>query len=88
MPELKIDETALGRVAASGLREALRGILWLQGAKAYLPADEVMKRCAESAKRTLEGLRRTMTPTAARGWDSFAELYEDVAALVALANKE
>ncbi len=70
------------------LLRTLRGILWLQGAKAYLPADEVMKRCAESSRRPLAGLRRAMDPMAVRGWDSFIELYEDVAALVGMANQE
>lgn len=70
------------------LVRTLRGILWLHGAKTYLPADEVMKRCEESTRRPLAGLRQAMSPNAVRGWDSFVELYDDVGALVAMANGE
>ncbi len=66
----------------------LRGFLWLEGVKTYQPADQVLARCAEMAKRPLTGLRQAMNPTSPRGWEAFVALYEDVTALAAMANRE
>lgn len=70
------------------LLRTLRGVLWLQGTKTYLPTVEVMARCAESTKRPLSGLRQALSSTTAHGWEAFTALYDDVEALAGMANRE
>lgn len=88
---------AAGRVALLAELEAdiglhvvrtLRGVLWLKGVTTYVPAPEVIAKCADLAGRPLGGLREALQAEAPRGWEAFTALYEDVEALAGMANKE
>lgn len=88
---------AAGREAALAELEAdiglhlvrtLRGVLWLKGMTTYLPAPEVIGKCADLAGRPLTGLQTALASDGRRGWQEFGALYEDVEALAGMANKE
>ena len=66
----------------------LRGMLWLKGLTKYLPAPEVIAKCADLTGRPLAGLREALSTEQSRGWSAFCALYEDVEALAGMANRE
>jgi hypothetical protein len=69
-------------IALQTLR-TLRGMLWLEGRKGYLPATDVLAACEELAGRKLAGLREAVRPDAEGSWDEFVAVYQDVEFLAA-----
>jgi hypothetical protein len=66
----------------------MRGMLWLKKMTTYLPAPEVIAKCAELAGRPLASLREALQRKEPRGWEAYSALYADVEALAELANRE
>lgn len=64
-------------IALQTLR-TLRGMLWLEGKRDYLPVDEVLAKCEELSGRPLGGLREAVHPDAEGSWDEFVAVYQDV----------
>lgn len=64
-------------IALQTLR-TLRGMLWLEGRKDYLPATDVLATCESMAGRTLAGLREAVRPDAEGSWDEYEAVYQDV----------
>ncbi|GMU34705.1 MAG: hypothetical protein HS101_03535 [Planctomycetia bacterium] len=64
-------------IALQTLR-TLRGVLWLDDRKEYLPATDVLAACESIAGRKLAGLREAVRPDAEGSWDEFEAVYQDV----------
>ena len=66
-----------------GLLRTLRGMLWLKGAKDWLPAARVLEAVGTHVKRPLAGIRHAVVATEPIDWPAFQNLYADVEALEA-----
>lgn len=64
-----------------GLLRTLRGMLWLKGAKHWMPAAGVLEAVATHVKRPLAGIRHAVVATDPIDWPAFQNLYADVEAL-------
>ena len=85
-----------GLLAAKGQRErlallqrdwihnlvrAMRGLLWLKGQKAGLPAERVLAEVARIAELPLKGIHHVLVSGDPPGWEAFKHLYANVEAL-------
>jgi hypothetical protein len=63
------------------LVRAMRGLLWLKGQKAGLPAERVLAEVARIAELPLKGIHHVLIAGDPPGWEAFKHLYADVEAL-------
>jgi hypothetical protein len=64
-----------------GLLRTLRGMLWLKGRKARLPADLVVAELSRIVELPLNGIRRILTTANSPDWETIDELHGDIEAL-------
>jgi hypothetical protein len=64
-----------------GLLRILRGMLWLKGQKARLPADRVVSEIERTVELLLPGIRRALATSSSPSWEAFHQLHADVTAL-------
>ncbi len=64
-----------------GLLRTLRGMLWLKGRKARLPADLVVAELSRIVELPLNGVRRILTSADAPEWEAIDELHGDIETL-------
>lgn len=59
----------------------IRGLLWLEGRRHYLPVPEALAACEELVGRSLSGIKAALDPKRTCGWDEFVVLYQDAETL-------
>jgi hypothetical protein len=64
-----------------GLLRTLRGMLWLKGAKDWMPAKGVLEAVGTHVNRPLAGIRHAVAATEPVNWPAFQNLYADVESL-------
>jgi hypothetical protein len=64
-----------------GLLRTLRGMLWLKGQKARLPADRVVVELSRIVQLPLNGVRRIVVTANSPEWETLDELHGDIEAL-------
>lgn len=63
------------------LIRTLRGVLWLKGKRAPLPAPQVVSEIEGIQGQTFQGIRSAINPSGHHGWSEFQTLYKDVEAV-------
>jgi hypothetical protein len=65
----------------NSLLRAMRGLIWLQGRTAPVAAETIVTEMEGLTHATLNGIRAILDDSAARGWDQFVGLYNDLLTL-------
>jgi len=82
----KLFGTIEGDVAERLIR-TLRGLLWLHGRHAYLPAMDVVGQIEQETDRSLPGIRHALQDSHQQAWDDFVLLYDEIEGLKTLADR-